>query len=389
MRRPRPTGHEKIKRILLIKLHGIGNILLLQPAIQLIRDHFPQAKMEFLTFDTNAGILSCIEGLDDCLYINRQGIMPLLRSVWTMFSTIGQKRYDLVVDFEQFAHLSVLLAAVSKAPNRIGFKNPSSLRHRFLTKAIPYSDTAHMSDIFLRLAWAAGVPRQSAPHVSLNLSENHLEEAIAFERTWGISTEDVMILLHPGSSANLVIRRWPPGSFAALADRLARELGGILVFGGDTRERDLIDEIRSEMSSSAINAAGLFSVGGFSALCSRANLVVSNDTATVHIASALERPVVGIYGPNTPFLYGPWGSARHTVLYRHLPCSPCLTNFNHKLSNCQTPLCMDTITVDDVFFHIRARYFDLWGKIYPEYCLVRSPLPQQMDADFPYVEGTG
>jgi ADP-heptose:LPS heptosyltransferase len=88
-----------------------------------------------------------------------------------------------------------------------------------------------------------------------------------------------------------------------------------------------------------------------------AAFVVSNDTATVHIASAMGTPVVGLYGPNTPFLYGPLGD-NDLVFYSELPCSPCLCNITSKLSDCRKAVCMESITVDAVFDGIRARFFE-------------------------------
>ena len=74
---------------------------------------------------------------------------------------------------------------------------------------------------------------------------------------------------------------------------------------------------------------------------------MSNDTAPVHLASALGRPVLGLYGPNTPVLYGPL--SRGSVAFHHrTPCSPCLTNFNYKTSYCRMPVCIRSVTVEEV-----------------------------------------
>ena len=90
------------------------------------------------------------------------------------------------------------------------------------------------------------------------------------------------------------------------------------------------------------------------------DLVISADTAAVHLASALDIPVVGLYGPNTPALYGPWGS-KGIAVYQQFDCSPCITNFNAKLHTCRHPAgrgaCMRAIEVADVLTAIQQHYF--------------------------------
>ena len=100
----------------------------------------------------------------------------------------------------------------------------------------------------------------------------------------------------------------------------------------------------------------LIRIRGFAALCESARFVVSNDTSAVHIASAMGTPVVGLYGPNTPFLYGPLGG-NDIVFSSELPCSPCLCNITSKLSDCRHARCMEEIPVESVFEAIRARHF--------------------------------
>jgi ADP-heptose:LPS heptosyltransferase len=83
------------------------------------------------------------------------------------------------------------------------------------------------------------------------------------------------------------------------------------------------------------------------ALLDRAEIVISNDTGPVHIASSLGKPVLGLYGPNTPALYGPLSPGSRSF-YKDLPCSPCITNLNYKTSFCRLPVCIQNITVDEV-----------------------------------------
>jgi len=138
-------------------------------------------------------------------------------------------------------------------------------------------------------------------------------------------------------------------AFAALADRLVRRERATVVFSGVRSEAPLTAEVigRMEDPSRAIDAAGKLSVLGLAALIERCALVVTNDTAPVHVASSLAVPVFAFYGPNTPRLYGPLSRGSH-AFFRALPCSPCLTNMNYKTSHCRMPVCIRDIGVDEV-----------------------------------------
>jgi ADP-heptose:LPS heptosyltransferase len=341
-------------RILLVKLHGIGNIVLLLPVIRRIRARYPDARIDFLSFRTNAGILRGVGEIAERHFLDRGNPWRLAASIARVFPRLRRRRYDLVVDFDQFAHFSSIATLVTGAPSRIGFRNPTLRRHLAYTIPVVYLDMAHVAVTFGRLAAAAGIPEAPGIDGRLALTDADREEAAAFLDGEGIGAGERFAVLHPGSSENLKLRRWPADRFAALGDRMSEELGLRVVVSGGEDEIPLAGAVAAGMRRPAAVAAGRLSVYGFAALCARADIVVSNDTAAVHIASAAGAPVAGLYGPNTPFLYGPRGEG-DLAFYHDLPCSPCLCNVTSKMSDCRRALCMEAITADSVFEGIRAR----------------------------------
>ena len=157
-----------------------------------------------------------------------------------------------------------------------------------------------------------------------------------------------IVAMHPGSGDNFPGRRWPVEHFAALARMLVQETGARCILTGTEPEMDLGVRCQNEADVPMTNAIGQLDLAALIELLARVDLLVTNDTAPAHIGSALDIPLIAIYGPNTPDLYGPLHPGSR-VFYRRLPCSPCLTNLNAKTSRCRIPSCILNIPTDEVF----------------------------------------
>lgn len=358
------------RRVLAVKLHGIGNVILLLPALRLLRRAFPDATIDFLSFSTNAGILEGTPEVDGLHLLDRTNLATLARSFARLGPRLVAGGYDLVVDFDQFAHIATLAALLTRAPRRVGYRTSPLARHRGYTDAVVLNETVHVSASFVELAVRAagkkGEAQIDAGDRRVALEPRHHAEAAAFEAAAGIPPEAALVLLHPGTSENLLLRRWPAERFAALGSRLGELPGVRVVVSGSPEERGLVERVRAAMTVPSAATPGKLSLKGFVALCARAELVVANDTAAVHIASAMGTPVVGLYGPNTPALYGPTGG-RDLVFSSALPCSPCITNSNAKVSRCRDARCMAALAVDEVFDAMSAAYFDAQGRVLPRF----------------------
>jgi heptosyltransferase III len=164
------------------------------------------------------------------------------------------------------------------------------------------------------------------------------EAALAFASQPGAP----FVVLHPGSGDNFPGRRWSEAGFAAVGRRAAERHGAAVVVTGSAAEEALCARVAAGSGTAAVSLAGRLSLEGLVALLARADALVSNDTGPVHLASALGRPVLALFGPNTPVLYGPLSKGSRT-LYRALPCSPCLTVESYRSSRCRIPTCMGAI----------------------------------------------
>ncbi len=344
LRRPAPV--EQVDRILVIKFWGLGNWALLRPVVQELRARHPGAR---LTIATLAGNRALVEDLaDDLLLVRpsrlRHTVPDLLRAVrW-----LRRHRHQLGLDFEQFARSGALLSRLGKVPQRLGFASGSRGRDGLYTVTIPFGSDQHVTRSFRDLAEAAGVPAGS--HVPGGLSADPRARARLEERI-GVLTP--CVVLHPGSGDNFPGRRWSASGFEALG-RAARDAGRrVFVTGGDS-EASLVTAVANGVGDGAVALAGRLDLHELIALLGAAEVVASNDTGPVHLASQLGTPVLAFFGPNTPVLYGPL-SPGSRAFYRDLPCSPCLTNANYRSSRCRIHTCMQSIPTGEVLGALAAR----------------------------------
>jgi ADP-heptose:LPS heptosyltransferase len=140
-----------------------------------------------------------------------------------------------------------------------------------------------------------------------------------------LSTEAIaawpVVGLHPG--ARSPARRWPAEYFADVGDALARRFGARIVITGGPGERPLADAVASKMTSPTINLAERTTVGGLAALLRRIDLFISNDTGPAHVAVALDRPSISIFGPADRARWAPLDQSRHRIGFGQVECSPC------------------------------------------------------------------
>ena len=354
----RKRENKKVDKILMIKTWGIGNLIMMFPTIRAIRQRYPQAQIDMLTLFQNKELLRHNPFIDNVYFLSNENFLRFAVNYLRDVFKIRRERYDMVLDFEQFARVSSVLALLSGAGERIGFDTPGQGRGIAYTKRVAYLDYTHMVETFFRIAKGAGIEEANLSPLRLDITEREKENVKLFLKDNGAGEEDIVVGAHIGSSDNMMAqRRWATEKFARLADALVDKHKVKIVFTGAGKdEAMLIEQTISLMENSAINAVNVFTLKELAALTERCALFISNDTAPVHIASAMGTPVVAFYGPNTPYLYGPRGK-NDLVFYKDPYCSPCITNYNAKISKCDNPICTKSITVEEVLEGIEKKYF--------------------------------
>lgn len=349
------------KRILLIKFWGIGNLFMLLPAIHALRATLPNSDVDFLTLESNRDALAMTGAVNDIATIDTRTPYVFLKTWRRVTAQLRLRRYDLIIDFEQFARFSALLTHQIKSSRSIGFATSGQHRHRLYTDSVPYDNDIHITRSFYALVEKAGVTLPFSPSITLPAVEKLKTKGSRILANLNIAASFPVAVMHIGTSDNFRERRWPPHSYAALAELLSEQYGMRVILTGLPDEAFLIAETMQYLTSAEkiIDLGGRLSFEDYFALITAADLVISADTAAVHMASAVNTPVVGLYGPNSPDLYGPWGKSG-LALYAGFSCSPCITNFNSKINTCRHPdgrgACMKALTVEETFAEIERTF---------------------------------
>ena len=321
-----------VHEIAVVKFWGIGNAALLLPLLHGLARRYPAARLTLVTLKSNVAVL---RGAADSILPVRFSRAPF--DLLAAAGILRRRRIDLAIDAEQYVRSSQLLLFLARARQVIAFDTPGQGRAGLADVAVPYDDTVHTSEMYLRLFQAAGLKQRR--DVAGGLEP---DPAIVVPRFSGRP----LAILHPGSGDNFPGRRWPTRRFGLVARRLV-DAGAVVAVTGGAGETRMAREVVEASQRELIDLSGRLSLDELVAWLARARVLVSNDTGPVHLASALGVAVLGLYGPNTPLLYGPL-SPRSTAFFDAPACSPCITNVNYKTSRCINPVCIRAIGVDEV-----------------------------------------
>ena len=328
-----------MKNILVIKLRYIGDVLLATPVLRTLRDRFPHARLTMAVNEGTEDVLKWNPDLDEVLVVNRGGLVQQIR----FLREVRRRQFDCVIDLTD-GDRSAMLSRLSGAPVRIGFNEERRWRGLLYTSvAQTRSDVIHRMERDLEAVRILGIEPKASPLV-LHTSHQDEEDATRLLGGAGMGADspNPLVMLHPG--ARYWFKAWPAERFATLADRLTDAYGCRVLVGGDANDREMAHAIRARARSAPALLAGHTTLLQFAAVLKRCALFVGNDNGPMHMAAALGTPVVGLFGPSDPSVWGPRGR-NVEVLYKGLDCRRCF----HPTCTRGDQNCMRLITVDEVF----------------------------------------
>jgi ADP-heptose:LPS heptosyltransferase len=350
------------RRILVVKLASLGDLLTATPALRALRTTFSDARIGVLTTPSSAPALRGLDSFDQVLTFDKFAFdrpadaLRSLPSALVLAAHLRAAGWDTLVLLH---HLTTPfgiakyggLALGSGAHRRVGLDNGRG--RWFLTDSAVDGGFGwhHEVDYWLDVVGVLGARHPSTPRLELCVTPDDDGWAAARFRELQI---DRAVLLVPGSGAFSRARRWSPQRFAEVGRTLLERHGltPLVLSGLDPDEQDLARHVAADIGPKAKVAPPAPGPQALGALIRRCQLVVANDSGPVHVATAVGTPVVAVFGPSNDRAWGPYPprDARHQVVREAVACAPCIHR-GHSFGTpqgCRARTCLAILEVSDV-----------------------------------------
>ena len=339
-----------IRRVLVIKLRHHGDVLLASPVFSVLKNHAPHLEIDALVYQDTVEMLALHPAISQVHCIDRkwksQGLLTQAAAEWQLLSTLRGRNYDLVVHLTQHprgAWVKRLCGARYGVARKLPEKGRiwrTSFSHLY---PFPRGTPRHTVELNLDALRRIGIypgeeerklvltPGSEASASIANLLAQHGLKAGGF------------IHLHPTS--RWLFKCWPAGKMSQLIEALQTQGHPIVVTAApDARERDMLREILKPLKQSVIDLSGQLSLKQLAALTAQAKCFIGVDSAPMHIAAAMQTPVVALFGPSGEKEWGPWMVPNRLITSGHT-CRPCGNDGcgGGKVSECLTSLPVERV----------------------------------------------
>jgi lipopolysaccharide heptosyltransferase II len=318
---------------LVIRPGGLGDAVLTIPTIQALKQNFPNASITVLAEKRNNSAFGLCEDVDHILLYDRP------KEILAAFC----RKFDVVIDTEQWHRLSAVFARLSKSTFSIGYA--TNERNSMFSRAIRYFHEDYEMESIYHLLEPLGITQDNKVLPYLSISEE------AEKRSYGLLGElakKPFVAIFPGAS--IPEKRWDTKKYVNLAYNI-NQAGYPIVVIGSEEERPNGQVIVQDLIS--LNLAGKTSLTETAAIIKKSSLLVSGDSGVLHIAAGLGKPTVSLFGPSNTMKWAPKGK-QHIVISKNLPCSPC-SKYGYTPKCSIGAKCMQDIMVDEVFAAVKKQ----------------------------------
>ena len=358
-----------IKKILVLRYRSIGDIILSYPTMEALKETFPKARIDMLIDNNFEDLLYGHPHLDYILLHDRKrgktGRFAHLRRGIRFIWKIRKQKYDLVVDLH-CGPRSSLLTLLSGARYRLGymFRN----RNRLVYNLSPDKSgmDRHTVDVMLNIISPLKPKKRRKKELFLRYRDEDARYVKNFLEKYDVTEKDTVVMVHPG--ARIDLKRLPAQKMGEIVNWMTSELGVKVIYAGKDSDLPAIADIVSYSGKPGLMATNL-TLGRHAALIKSCNLFIGNDSGPMHMAAALDVPIVAFFGPSDPAVWAPHGAVGKIVRCAPMPCMPC----DQKGCSYIGDHCMTRISVKDIkkaISSMLARKTLLPGKVTKQY-----PLP--------------
>ncbi len=363
----RKHGKTQPKNILFISLAEMGIIVLSKPAIEKAKRLFPNSKLFFLVFKGNEHGLKAL-GLNNIFSINPKNPFSFILSTLNFLVSARIKNIDTVINLEPFVRFNTLLGFWCGAKNKVGF-HPYNLKGlyigNFQTHKIQYTEHTHISKSYMAMIMSLKSSLNDIPLLKKNVKDqdyslqtiksNKKDKKHIYSKLKNINNKinpnSKIIIINPNPSMQMSLRNWTLKNYCELTNKILKNNNNLfVVIIGLANEKQAAIKIQDYIKDSrCIDFTGqTTNMAELIHLFNISNVFVSCDCGPAHFASLTNIKSLIFFGPGTPELYGQLGKNLKTFCLGYA-CSPCLTGYNQRLSQCKNNLCIKNIKVEDVY----------------------------------------
>jgi ADP-heptose:LPS heptosyltransferase len=356
------------KRLLVVKLAEQGATVVAYSALRRATEMVGPENVFFVVFAENRFIVDQLNLIPPSNVIEirtNKGLVTLALDLFRALARCRREGLDTSVDFEYYARASAIVSYLSGASRRVGFHSfagEASYRGDLMTHRLVFNPFLHAGQIFRMLVEAIDIspevlpamdtqrwPDEQPPLIQPTNEEMDQVRAIV-SRVTDSEGNPRIILLNANTGDLLPLRRWTRDRYVELAQKLLEHYPDVIIgLTGSPAEaagaQELVDAVGSDR---CVNFGGTTTLRQLLILYFLAEVMVTNDSGPAHYSALSPIDVVTLFGPETPAAFGSLSPRSH-LFWAGLPCSPCINAFNDRWSPCQDNLCMQRISVDDVF----------------------------------------
>lgn len=330
----------KVKRVLVVRLRSIGDTVLATPSLIALRRFLPDAQIDILLEDWVAPVLEGFDAVDNVLTVSRKSKKSRLSTA----RQIRSNRYDIAFNLHG-GTTATFFVRVSGARARVGFSHYSYkfLYNHLLSSSADYwqKEFTHSAEQQLALLGFVGVHVEDKPKSCLVVTEkarNSVEEKLQSKIQ---NSKSKIALIHPVAAFDT--KQWATENFARTAEFLS-EKGLQIVAVATKKEREVLDNLKNLANAPIVTFDDL-TLPEITALASRAEIFVGNDSGIAHIAAAVKTPSVVVFGSSNINHWRPWTDAPNAIVYEKLPCQPCAGYFCKEFD---APKCILSVKTESV-----------------------------------------
>jgi ADP-heptose:LPS heptosyltransferase len=328
----------EMKKIVVCKFKGMGSIIQATPLLKTLHKRYPNAEIIFVTSIENEKIVSKITCINGAYILNDRSFFKLIGSSFSLVRRLIKFRADVYIDLEIYSNFSSIITTLSIAKERFGYYlRENRYRLGMYTHMMYFNTKAPISQTYLQFARLLSI--DSVDEKLYEIEENNSIQ-VEYEN---------YIVINPNASDLRYERRWPAENFVALSKKIADRYPDLKqVYIGGPTESEYVKTITQKLNEhpQIIDVSGKTSIDELIEILRKTQLLITNDTGPMHLASCLNSSVIALFGPCSPSQYG-FGENVH-VIYKNVYCSPCVHEFTQPPCKGNNQ-CMQLITVDEVF----------------------------------------